>query len=88
MSLSKGDQLKLGMEHVVKCPCCGGVFPEIDVHPDDQLCIKCEAEWVSFCKEWDDLRGALFPLLPRRRPPSADWELDTNERVQESTTTH
>lgn len=51
MSLTKGEQMKLDMEHVVQCPSCNGVFPEVDVHPDDQLCISCEAEWVDYCEE-------------------------------------
>ena len=52
MSLTAGEQMKLKMEHVVQCPRCGDVFPEEDVHPDDQLCIDCEAAWV---KEYNEV---------------------------------
>ena len=45
--LTRGEQMKLDMEHVVQCPMCGDVFPEVDVHPDDQLCIECEGDWVD-----------------------------------------
>ena len=46
-----GEQMKLDMEHVVQCPMCGDMFPEIDVHWDDELCWDCEGKWVEHCEE-------------------------------------